>query len=115
MTIKEKRLKIVEHCESKRNCDDCVLYNVELNCGGVVSCGFSSDEDVEKVYNFLTYGAVDVTRNIAEISDAFICGKCGICLEDCVSVEYDEDTEDTTYHVYEFKFCPECGRRVMEE
>ena len=55
------------------------------------------------------------TRNIAEISNAFICGKCGICLEDCVSVEYDEDTEDTTYHVYEFKFCPECGRRVMEE
>ena len=35
--------------------------------------------------------------------------------DDCVSVEYDEDTEDTTYHVYEFKFCPECGRRVMEE
>ena len=29
-----------------------------------------------------------VTRNIAEISDVFICEKCGIYLEDCVSVEY---------------------------
>ena len=53
-----------------------------------------------------------VTRNIAEISDTFICGKCGIYLTDYVSVEYDEETDDTTYHVYEFKFCPECGRRV---
>lgn len=56
-----------------------------------------------------------VTRNISIISGSFICEKCRIYLEDFVSVEYDEDTEDTTYHVYEFKFCPECGRRVMEE
>ena len=113
MTLDEKRLKIKEHCNSMIRCFECKLHSVELNCWNVIKYG--SDEDVEKVYNFLTYGAVDVTRNIAEISDAFICGKCGICLEDCVSVEYDEDTEDTTYHVYEFKFCPECGRRVMEE
>ena len=28
---------------------------------------------------------------------------------------YDEDAEDTTYHECEFKFCPECGRKVVEE
>lgn len=57
-----------------------------------------------------------VTRNISIISGSFICEKCRIYLEDFVSVEYGEDAEDNTYfHEYKFKFCPECGRRVVEE
>ena len=113
MTVEDARYKIREYCKRMHDCRDCELHSVELNCWNVIKYG--SYEEVEKLYNILTYGTADVTRNIAEISDAFICGKCGICLEDCVSVEYDEDTEDTTYHVYEFKFCPECGRKVVEE
>lgn len=49
MTIEEKGQKIVEHCASKRNCDDCVLYNVELNCGDVISrrYGGGNYEEIE--------------------------------------------------------------------
>lgn len=113
MTIEEKKLKIKEYCNSIKACAYCKLCDVELNCFNVVKYG--SDEEVEKLYNILTYGTEDVTRNVAEVSDTFICEKCGIYLEDCVSVEYDEDTEDTTFHEYEFKFCPDCGRKVVEE
>lgn len=45
--------------------------------------------------------------------DTFICEKCRIHLEDCVSVEYDE--YDTIHYEYEFKFCPECCRKIVEE
>ena len=70
-------------------------------------------DNTEQV-NRLTRGTADVTRNLAKVSDTFICEKCGIWLKDCVKAEYDEDTEDTAYQEYEFKFCPRCGRKVEE-
>ena len=57
----------------------------------------------------------NITRNMSKVSDTFICEECGVHLNDYVRVIYDEDLEDTTFHEYEFKFCPECGRRVMED
>lgn len=111
MTIEEKRQKLKEHCNRMTDCNDCEL-------GGYVtsSCWrYGSDGVIEELYNILTYGTADVTRNISAVSYRFICEKCGIRLEDCVKTVYDEDAEDTTYHEYEFKFCPECGRRVAEE
>ena len=56
-----------------------------------------------------------VTRNLSNISDRFFCEKCRIYLENWMKCLYYEDTEDTKYQEYEFKFCPECGRRVVEE
>ena len=110
MTIKEKRQKIKEHCNSMKACAYCKLCDVQLNCFNVVKYG--SDEEVEKLYNILTYGTEAVTRNVAEVSDTFICKKCGIRIMRAI---YGEDAEDTTYHECEFKFCPECGRKVVEE
>ena len=54
------------------------------------------------------------TRNLSTVSGHFICGKCWIHVEDYVRVIYDEDSKDTTYQ-YKFKYCPECGRKVVEE
>ena len=54
------------------------------------------------------------TKNLAEYSDAFVCEKCGIHLEDWSKIEVDEDAEDVSVLEYEFKFCPNCGRRVIE-
>lgn len=113
MTIEEKRLKIKEHCNSMKACAYCKLCDVELNCFNVVKYG--SDEAVGKLYNILTYGTEAVTRNLSAVSDRFFCEKCGIRLEDCVKAVYDEEDEDTKYQEYEFKFCPECGRKVVEE
>lgn len=111
MTIEEKRQKLKEHCNRMTDCNDCEL-------GGYVtsSCWrYGSDGVIEELYNILTYSTADVTRNISVISDSFICEKCGIRLEDCTRIIFDEDAEDTTYHEYEFKFCPNCGRRIVEE
>lgn len=113
MTIEEKRLKIEEYCNSIKACAYCKLCDVELNCFNVVKYG--SDEEVEKLYNILTYGTEAVTRNVAEVSDEFICKQCGIHIEDYVRTVYEEDAGDTYCNEYEFKFCPECGRRVVEE
>lgn len=55
MTIEEKLLKIREHCNSMQNCYGCKLYKVEPSCWHVSI--FGSDEDIEKLYNVLTYGA----------------------------------------------------------
>lgn len=112
MTIEEKRLKIKEHCSRTKMCTGCKL-NFELNCWDVIKYG--SDEAVEKLYNILTYDTEAVTRNLSAVSDRFNCEKCGIRLEDCVKAVYDEEDEDTKYQEYEFKFCPECGRKVVEE
>lgn len=113
MTIEEKRQKIKEHCKSMEHCSYCDLCHVEKNCWHIANNG--SDEDAEEIYNILTYGVAEVTRNTAKVSDTFICEKCGIHLEDCMKTVYDEDTEDTYCHEYEFKFCPECGRKIVEE
>lgn len=116
MTIEDKKQKIKEYCNSMRACAYCKLCDVELNCFNVVKYG--SDEEVEKLYNILTYGTEAVTRNVSEVSDKFICEKCGVYLdlEDCTERVYNKDNKDTYYYYeYEFKFCPECGRKVVEE
>ena len=43
--------------------------------------------------------------------DQFVCSNCGIELQDWRRVERDEDG-DTTYHEYEFRFCPNCGAKL---
>lgn len=50
-------------------------------------------------------------HNIAEENpvDEFVCSKCGIHLYDWIRVR-DED-----YYEYEFKYCPNCGAKVVEE
>ena len=45
--------------------------------------------------------------------DQFICSNCGIELQDWNRVERDEDNGDITYREYVFKFCPECGAKVI--
>lgn len=108
MTIEEKRQAVKQYCHNREICVDCKLSHIN-------HCTADDDASIERFYNILTYGTADVTRNIAEVSDTFICEKCGIHLEDCVRAEYDEDAEDTTHYEYKFKFCPECGRKIVEE
>ena len=48
--------------------------------------------------------------------DEFICSKCGLILRDLCRYEVDEDAEPPDENCYEFevKFCPRCGREVVE-
>lgn len=58
---------------------------------------------------------METTRNISDYPsfDEFKCEECGICVSNYVRVEYDEDTNDENLFAYEFKFCPECGRKIV--
>lgn len=68
------------------------------------------------------------TRNIAKDfaeSDQFICEQCGLHLQDWVRYDveewWDEDCIEGTIHrdvhcyEYVFKYCPNCGAKVIEE
>ena len=80
-------------------------------------------EDTVDLYTHLANGTLSLvgqTENISAVShcDKFICRKCGICLQDWVKVEpeeYEDGYIDYTHHEYEFKFCPECGSKILAD
>lgn len=47
--------------------------------------------------------------------DEFICSECGFITEDFSEKRIDEDDGDVTYHEFEFRYCPNCGAKVVEE
>ncbi len=57
---------------------------------------------------------MEMTRNISSYSDEFKCEACGTYITGYSKAEYDEDADDTVNYEYEFKYCPECGRKVEE-
>ena len=75
----------------------------------------TANTDKEKVENDNT------CTHIGDIAqcDQFICSECGIHLEDwrmLVEVGYDDGyTDEMVNYEYEFKFCPNCGRKIVEE
>ena len=54
------------------------------------------------------------TRNISELhpTDGFHCLKCGVDLRDWSRIEFDDS--DEFVHEFEFKFCPNCGKKRCE-
>ena len=46
--------------------------------------------------------------------DGFTCSKCGIMITDYVEERFNEEECDTTFHEYEFKYCPNCGAKVVQ-
>lgn len=55
-------------------------------------------------------------NNISEMNgvDGFKCSECGISIVDYVEERFDEEEYETTFHEYEFKYCPNCGAKVVE-
>lgn len=47
--------------------------------------------------------------------DEFICSEYGFITEDFSEKRIDEDDGDVTYHEFEFRYCPNCGAKVVEE
>ena len=60
----------------------------------------------------------DTTKNVgtdyAEV-DQFICEECGIHLQDWHRVEIDEEAGGISYYEYTFRYCPNCGRKIIYE
>lgn len=80
-------------------------------CGGkVVEAGGYGFEECK------TDTCENVGEDYAEF-DQFVCSKCGIELQDWHGVERDMDDEfreEVSYYEYTFRFCPHCGRKIVE-
>ncbi len=49
-------------------------------------------------------------------SDEFICSNCGLITRENCRYEVDEDADgDETCYEFEIKYCPRCGRKIIEE
>jgi hypothetical protein len=76
-------------------------------CGGkVVEAGGYGFEECK------TDTCTNDGKDYAEF-DQFVCSKCGIELQDWNRVERCDDGE-IIYHEYTFRFCPHCGRKIVE-
>ena len=54
-------------------------------------------------------------KNVMDIhpTDGFTCSECGISLVDFVEERVDDEYH-ATYYEYEFKYCPNCGAKVVD-
>jgi hypothetical protein len=48
-------------------------------------------------------------------SDEFICSHCGLITRENCRYEIDEENGDETCYEFEIKYCPRCGRKIIEE
>lgn len=47
--------------------------------------------------------------------DEFECSNCGIILSEYQQIEIDEDDGERYFYDYRPKYCPNCGRKIVEE
>ena len=54
-------------------------------------------------------------RNISDCNpvNEFICSECGLIMRELRGYEIDEDTNDESCYEFEFRYCPRCGRKVI--
>ena len=54
-------------------------------------------------------------RNISDCNpvDELICSECGLIMRELRGYEIDEDTNDESCYEFEFRYCPRCGRKVI--
>lgn len=59
----------------------------------------------------------ETCTNLSEYNsmDVFKCSNCGIELGEYRQFEIDEDYGDRYGHQYKPKYCPNCGRKIVEE
>lgn len=55
--------------------------------------------------------------NLSEFDsiDEFECSNCGIVLSEYQQIEIDEDDGERYFYDYRPKYCPNCGRKIIEE
>lgn len=50
-----------------------------------------------------------------DLIDEFECSNCGIILSEYQQIEVDEDDGERFFYDYRPKYCPNCGRKIVEE
>lgn len=54
----------------------------------------------------------NTTKNLSDDHGDFICEKCGFAIGPMIKIVIDEG--ERILQLFEYKFCPECGRKVVE-
>ena len=115
----EKFARLVEfHSVSTRDNDGREMFTISaLGLKEILheEFGISYDEICKK-FTDRAMKEEKTCKNISEMNavDGFVCSECGISLVDYVEERVDEEY-DVTYHEYNFKYCPNCGAKVVEE
>lgn len=57
-----------------------------------------------------------ICKNMSEMhpTDGFICSECDIRIVDYIEERFDEENYEASFHEYEFKYCPNCGAKVVD-
>ncbi len=59
-------------------------------------------------------GTGNTTKNLADKTEEFICSVCHIHLFDFFEQKYNKDGDYNYEEIFEFSYCPYCGRKVVE-
>lgn len=57
----------------------------------------------------------ETCRNIAGPFTSFKCSECSTIIEYCEGVFFDKENCENCFFDFVFKFCPECGRKVIKD
>ena len=109
--MNEKIKEIIDWCQEVT--DDCIEIRKNPS--------YSSQEKIFQSGKKMILDAVkdklcsiyDETTNEGDLAycDDFLCSKCGIHLTDWVRMDANEEDR----YEYEFKFCPECGAKIVNK
>ena len=56
---------------------------------------------------------IEINRKCDSI-DEFECSNCGIILSEYQQIEIDEDDGERYFYDYRPKYCPNCGRKIVD-
>ena len=60
------------------------------------------------------YNTENITKNLADKTEEFICSVCHIHLFDFFEQKYNKDGDYNYEEIFECSYCPHCGRKVVK-
>ena len=107
---KNKVINLIEHNDKVCHYADERYENVVYATSQTI-CGVVADMPAADVQPVVT------TEDLATVTEQFICKNCGIRIEDFSRIVLEEDDDgyvDELHYEYRFKFCPECGAKIVD-
>lgn len=95
--------------EEKRVIDEMAVI-IENGSGEIVT----AVKIAKKLYN-VGYRKENTCQNKALFSDGFVCSRCGYFTDEVNRTDIDKDDGEYYHYDYQFKYCPECGAKVVEQ
>lgn len=111
--------EIIEYCKGEtsiffwiRAREFCAFELGELKCITV-----DEFKAIQKQMEELGWLDEKTCTNLSEFDsiDEFECSNCGIVLSEYQQIEIDEDDGERIFYDYRPKYCPNCGRKIVEE